>query len=164
IPRCKYHPLSDISELSIPFEYYGNACPLSISAAEIPTPAAALFFQADLLDGHGLVDRLAHVVDSQGGYADGRDGFHLNSGGSKDFDSGRDAQEPVAVEGKIDGHRRDGEEVTEGDEFAGALGRHDAGKAGDFEDIALGHAPVADEGGRGRGHPDDGAGPRDAQG
>src|SRR5437764_941600 len=49
-------------------------------------------------------------------------------------------------------------------ELAGALGRQDAGQAGDLEDVALGQGAVADQLGGGGGHADQAAGAGLAEG
>src|SRR3954470_7012202 len=117
---------------------YRGAAGASIGALEGAAAAAALLFQPDALDGHNTVDGLAHVVDGEGGDADGGEGLHLDAGAAEDAHGGLDAQEVGLGEGEIEGGAGDGEGVAEGDEVAGALGGHDAGEAGDLEDVALG--------------------------
>src|SRR5579859_4611413 len=110
----------------------------SIVAPEGPAAAAALLFQPDALDRHNTIDSLAHVVDGQGGDADGGEGFHLDAGAAEDAYGRLQAQDGVALEGEVHDGGGDGEGVAEGDKVAGALGGQDAREAGDFEDVALG--------------------------
>src|SRR3954451_8090003 len=144
--RLRARPVREVSELSIRLEYYCGRPGASIRSPEGAAAAAALLLQPDALDGHNTVDGLAHVVDGEGGDADGGEGLHLDAGAAEDADGGVDAEGVVGGEGEVDGGAGEGEGVAEGDEVAGALGGHDAGEAGDLEDIALGEAPVADEG------------------
>src|SRR3954471_19305753 len=124
---------------------YRGAAGASIGALEGAAAAAALLFQPDALDGHNTIDGLAHVVDGEGGDADGGQGLHLDAGAAEDADGGLDAQQVRGGEGELDGGGGDGQRVAEGDEVAGALGGHDAGQAGDLEDVALGQGAVADQ-------------------
>src|SRR5947209_14031813 len=111
--------------------YPGAAGP-SIVAPESAGAAAALLFQPDALDGHNTVDGLAHVVDGEGGDADGGERLHLDAGAAEHADAGVDAQGVVGGEGEVDGGAGDRQGVAQGDEVAGALGGHDAGEPGDL--------------------------------
>ena len=56
--------------------------------------ATGLFEEFDGADRHRSIDRLAHVVDRQGGNADGGKRFHF------------DARPPVQCDRRFDPHRR----------------------------------------------------------
>src|SRR5262245_53841534 len=53
-------------------------------APEGAAAAPALLLQPHALDGHNTIDRLAHVVNGQGGDADGGQGLHLDAGAAED--------------------------------------------------------------------------------
>ena len=113
--------------------------------------ASRLAEEADVGDGHGLVDGLAHVVDGEGGDADGGQGLHLDAGLGVDGGGGVDADLAVVGRGggeggdvEVDGDRVGGEAVAERDEVGGAFGGHDAGDTGDGQDLPLGDALLAD--------------------
>src|SRR5947209_2487809 len=131
---------------------YPAAAAASIVAPEGAAAAAALLPQPDALDAHNTVHGLAHVVDGEGGDADGGQRLHLDAGAAEDAHGGLDAEQVGGGEGEIDGGAGDGEGVAERDQLAGPLGGHDAGEAGDLQDVALGEPLVADESGGGGGH------------
>src|SRR5438270_13476316 len=112
---------------------YRGAAGASIGALEGAAAAAALLFQPDALDGHNTIDGLAHVIDGEGGDADGGEGLHLDAGAAEDADGGLDGQEVVGGKGEVNLGDGDGERVAEGDEIAGAFGGQDAGEASDLE-------------------------------
>src|SRR5262245_3937192 len=157
-PPGTARPARVVSEVSNLTEYYEVRGQESIVPAEGAAAAAALLLQADALDGQGAIDGLAHVVDGQGGDADGGEGLHLDAGAAVDADGGLDVQFAVAGEGEVEGGGGDRQGVAQGDQVAGALGGQDAGEAGHLQDVALGEGAVADEGRRGRGHADQAAG------
>src|SRR6266849_8853532 len=161
--EAKIRPRAWNSELSIPIEFYGDGKGASILAAEGAALAAALFLQADALQGHAPVHGLAHVVDSQAGHADSGERFHLHPGAGQNPHRGLDVQQVVFGKGKIKADRSQGQGMAQGDELAGALGSHDARQPCDFQDITLGQGPVADELGGGRLHAHTGAGTGFAQ-
>ena len=88
---------------------------------------------------HGAVDGLAHVVDGERGDRRRGQRFHLDAGLALDLDGGHD------VDGGGFGDRagnrrstlRQGQRMAERDQLMGALGRHDAGDAGDRQHVAL---------------------------
>src|SRR5437764_1158735 len=57
-------PFSESSNL---FECYEREERASISPNEGPATAATFLFEPNLLDGHFAIDRLAHVIDREGG-------------------------------------------------------------------------------------------------
>ena len=81
-----------------------------------------------------------------------------------DLDGGGDGQRSVVRGCEVHGDRFDGQRVAKGDQLGGPLGGHDAGEAGDFEDVALGGASIVDQGERFGGHADAAAGPGGAAG
>src|SRR2546421_12327178 len=101
---------------------YRGAGGSSIGPLEGAAAAAALLFQPDALDGHNTVDGLAHVVDGEGGDADGGEGLHLDAGAAEDADSGLDGQEVVGGKGEVDLGAGGGGGGAEGGEVAGAFG------------------------------------------
>ena len=113
---------------------------VSIFTPETAAAAAALLFQPHALDGHNTIDGLAHVVDGEGGDADGGERLHFDAGAALDADGGVDAEQIVGGEGEIQAGGVDGQGVAKGDEFIGAFGGHDASQASDLKDIALGQA------------------------
>src|SRR5438105_2753504 len=127
-----------VSEVSIPREYYQGGLGPSIVPAERAAATPALLLQPYLFDRHNTIDRLAHVINGQRGNADGGQCFHFHAGAAEDADGRFNAEEIVAFVGEINGCRRDRQRMAKGDEVAGALGGHDAGQAGDFEDVAFG--------------------------
>src|SRR5207244_5677733 len=62
------------------------------------------------------------------GDRDGGERLHLDAGPGDDADRGFDAEEVVRVPGEVHRHARERQWVTEGDQVARPLGRHDAGQ------------------------------------
>ena len=85
-------------------------------------------------------------------------------GTAENTDRGLDAQQVIGLESEGERGGGDGQGVAQGDKIAGALGGHDAGQTGDFENVALGEGAVADQFGGGDGHAHPGAGTGLAQG
>src|SRR3954470_20855387 len=104
---------------------YRGAAGASIGALEGAAAAAALLFQPDALDGHNTVDSLAHVVDGEGGDADGGEGLHLDASAAEDTDGRLNAQQVVSNEGEVDGSGGDRQRMAQGNEIARSLGGHD---------------------------------------
>src|SRR5437763_14808638 len=97
---------------------YPAAAASSIVAPEGAAAAAALLFQPHALDGHNTVHGLAHVVDGQGGDADGGEGFHLDAGAAENAHRRLDAKHRIAFECENYRSGRDGKWMAERDEFA----------------------------------------------
>jgi hypothetical protein len=119
--------------------------PMSASTAEF-------FNNPRLANGHPLVDRLAHVVDSQRGSHRGRQRFHLDSRATETCDRGGDKHGTVykIVFGMIRQSRRLQVEVnldtsdsdawvTERDNVGGLFGGHDPSDAGNAKNVPLLH-------------------------
>ena len=109
-----------------------------LSAEIIARFAAGLFGQHDLLDPHGAVDGLEHVVDGEAGDGYGGQRLHLDAGFAQNLGRRGDAQAGQGlVRGDVDLDLGEVERVAERDQFVRALGREDSGDAGGGEDVAL---------------------------
>jgi hypothetical protein len=124
-----------------------------------------LLAQLHAADLHAAVDRLQHVVHREQRHAHRRQRLHLDPGHAHGF-GGASAQHRRAVRLELELHRhpRKGNRVAQGDEFAGLLGRLDAGEAGDPEHVPLPDRAGADGAHRGGPHRDAAAGDADARG
>ena len=127
--------------------------------------AALLFQEADSVDAHAPIHRLAHVVDGEQADRNRGQRFHLDAGAAVAFGG------YFAVDGQVcrircefggDPGQCDG--VAKGDQFAGALGGLDCSDARDSEDIALLGRSGKDEFKGGRFHIDGTAGTGDPGG
>src|SRR5438045_4030933 len=101
---------------------YRRPAGASIVPPEGPAAAAALLLQPYSLDRHNTIDGLAHVVNGEGGDADGGEGFHLDAGAAEDAHGRLDAEQVVGVPGEGQRCAGDGKGMTERNEIAGALG------------------------------------------
>ena len=123
--------------------------------------AAGLFDEVDVGDRHALLDGLDHVVDGQRGDADRGQRLHLDA---------RLVDGPHArLDGQLTAARRrseadidagDAERVAERDQIGRALGRQDARRPRDAENVPLGRVALADGPQRGGEHLQTGAGDR----
>ena len=118
-----------------------------------PAPTAGLFDQANRLDRHRAVYGLAHVVHRQGRHADRGQGLHLDTRPGRDAHERFNAHRVVPRGRQFHLHGVETQRVTERDEVARSLGRHDPSQAGDFQDVPLREGPVPNQGERFGSHP-----------
>ena len=99
---------------------------------------AGFGFELNGADGHAFVDRFAHVVEGQGGGADGCESFHLHSGAGLSFDGGLDEQRFRRRLLEFNVYPLNWQGVAQGDPFSGALGCGDTSQACGVEGITFG--------------------------
>ena len=95
------------------------------------------------LFGHGLVDRLGHVVDRQQRDRDRDHRLHFHAG-ARGERGGGGRLDPVLHQRQVDRHRIEAERVAQRDQVGGFLRRHDPGNARGGKHVALCHRAVAD--------------------
>jgi hypothetical protein len=110
----------------------------------MPTVAAEFFQQAHLFDLHAAIDRLAYVVNSQGGDAGGGQRLHLDAGLPGYFTGGRDAHrvQPLGLQLKLDAAEH--QLMTKRNQRGGFLRRLDAGDPRNGKHITFG-MPALDD-------------------
>ncbi len=111
---------------------------LLLPAAGVVAGLAACFLlELDGADDDGFVERLGHIVDGEGGYRGGGEGFHFYAGFRGGGCGGTDADALVGDDG-LDVNVSQRQRVAPRDEFGGAFCGLDSGVTGDFKRIALG--------------------------
>ena len=106
------------------------------------TRFAAFFFeQANVLEAHAAIDRLAHVVDREQACCNRSQRFHFDARAATGFRS-RSALDRVAfaVDLEIDTDAGQAKRVGKRDQFRGVLGALDCGDARHAQHVALGGA------------------------
>ena len=107
--------------------------------------APLLFQQSCWTQNHASIHRFTHVVNRQAGDGYRRQCFHFHTCASCDA-NGRFNSDAALINfdhGQI--HAINPEGVAKRDQIGRPLGRHDAGKSGDFEDITLGDSTTEDQ-------------------
>lgn len=110
-----------------------------------------LFAQGNAVHDHAPVDGFAHVINREEADLYGGECFHLYARGANRFGGGGavDAVETIGIvvgDDKLDGNAGERQRVAQGNEFAGFLGRHDGGNAGDAQHIAFFGGPAFNQG------------------
>jgi hypothetical protein len=84
------------------------------------------------------IHRLAHVVDGEQGDGHRGEGLHFNPGLTGAFGGGGAAHAVgFAFDREFHSHACEPDRVAQRDQVAGLFGGHDAGQAGDAEDVAF---------------------------
>lgn len=105
--------------------------------------AAGLADEVNVTDDYMMGHGLAHVVDGDGCDGDGRDGLHLDARRPTGPDVRLDVKRVVVgIQTESYFHVSQGNGVTEGHEFAGSLGGHDAGHLGHGQHVTLAEVVV----------------------
>ncbi len=102
--------------------------------------------QANIADEHGLFDCLGHVINRERSHRDCGQRFHFHTGLASGLHLGGDAhtwQGVIQVQKNLD--MGNGQGMTQGDQFGGALGGINAGNLGNGEHIALFEAASTNE-------------------
>src|ERR1700730_5382078 len=100
--------------------------------------AAAFKRDIGLFEGDGGVNSLAHIVDGQGGYRCGGEGFHVNACLVVCARASLDEDETLlAIQRELKVNMRHGQLVTKGNELRCLLGGHDAGNLCHFQHASL---------------------------
>src|SRR6202453_3711200 len=99
--------------------------------------APGLLPQREVLDGHGPVRRLAHVVDRERGDGAGRHRLHFDPGAVHGLDLGLDL-DVVVTDGEVHADGSDQDGVAQGDQLRRAPRGLDPGDPGRRQHIPLG--------------------------
>ena len=124
-----------------------------------------LFHHPDIAHHHPAIHRFAHVIHSQQADLHRRQRFHFNAGLAESLHLRLAVHTRIGhIRLKIHRHPRQRQRMAQGNQVAGALGRHDRGDARDAEHIPLLGRAAGDDRQRLRLHADGAAGQRDAVG
>ena len=125
----------------------------------MPALAAGLLDQVDLAQLHALIHGLAHIVDGEQRGRNAGQSFHFHAGHADGPDGAHGLYgllfgQKVKIHSQLAQRQR----MAQGDQLAGALGRHDACNAGHAQHVALLGGAVPNSGKGCRIHSDDAAG------
>src|SRR4051794_18602503 len=125
-----------------------------VRAAVCPRPSTRLLPKPQLTDDHAAVGRLAHVIDRERSDGARVKRFHLHARAVNRVDVGLDG-DLVVEDLEVDVDGADEQRMAQRDHVRRALGRLDAGDAGDGEHVTLFDLTVGDgRGGLGLHHDD----------
>src|SRR5260221_5019675 len=94
--------------------------------------------EADVVDAHPAIDRLAHVIDGKRSDGDGGQGLHLDAGAARELAGGSDIDGvALRVAAQLDADRAEREGMAERNEIGRVLRSHDAGEPRHGEHVAL---------------------------